>query len=957
MYKSSWIAAWSILFTISANCSEYRFVPATILSIPGGFHPTIVADVDGDGDDDIISQAGSDLKVLENDLDSWILHGPIQATFWQNDYFDFDGDGDLDAIRIDVQEDSFALVISFNSGFSWSDEIVHSLGLSASYPWPSLEVVDYDSDGDFDAFVVPHPQQSPSKWIENISQWQQMDIHTSSGWFDENSVPLSADYDSDGDNDITYNLNDNIYVQINNQEAYNRPNEILIHESDSEILSYSFADYNTDNWNDMIYCYRQFSDNQRYFCIKENQEPLGGSGWSTSVEFPIPSGWNVAPAPIVVDLNSDGVMDLLCGSFMLYGPDWLNTHAAPGTSISQNLVFDLDRDGYLDIIQESGIGLVGAINAYPFVFLEHSFTQGALNDFQWFMQESGYVSIYPVAEGQQLDEAIISDEFCETNREYLEKTLVPVIGGEDEDIDFGFHLYFEDTDGNLDDLEIPLTRGYNYGWLCRDPYLDFLEVFTDTLHPSFVNSVFQLRDFSQGNYSPIELLSNVSNYEILDDGNNLSITESIARVGSLGDIPLDLRTVLMLDNSFSVGVNLDAIKEGARQVIRSRFQEQSIAVYYFSESVVEVIGFSADSSALLNAVDQITLGPPSTNLYGAVIAAGNVMSNYATIDGIQLSTLVLLTDGEDTQGSFSEQEAVSAVSGYDVVCIGVGSGVDSSFLESLSEGNYFIDDYMQLRSVFRNIQRSLRNIAGSFYWLSYVSPNRNNESVSLDVSATTYLTRSPLSVTYSSIGFTSVTPGVYVDRTFSNPLGVDTVNIVSGDLQILLSCESLFGINYPNYTWTCEDPDLLQIGNSWQDGLEHIGYAQFNVNSELQFNTAVTVNDVANGFQRQIIVAFEGMLAVNDKEERLGFHLGSAFPNPFNMRTRIELTVSRAAVINADLFNVLGQKVLTVIDRENFNPGTHRLALDFKNLSSGVYFLVARDDLDNATQRKLLLIK
>jgi len=61
------------------------------------------------------------------------------------------------------------------------------------------------------------------------------------------------------------------------------------------------------------------------------------------------------------------------------------------------------------------------------------------------------------------------------------------------------------------------------------------------------------------------------------------------------------------------------------------------------------------------------------------------------------------------------------------------------------------------------------------------------------------------------------------------------------------------------------------------------------------------------------------------------------FPNPFNPITSIEFYIPRKEKITIEIFNILGQKVKTLLNTE-ITPGNHRLRFDASDLPSGLYF-------------------
>ena len=67
------------------------------------------------------------------------------------------------------------------------------------------------------------------------------------------------------------------------------------------------------------------------------------------------------------------------------------------------------------------------------------------------------------------------------------------------------------------------------------------------------------------------------------------------------------------------------------------------------------------------------------------------------------------------------------------------------------------------------------------------------------------------------------------------------------------------------------------------------------------------------------------------------FELKQNYPNPFNPRTIIEFFVPRKGLILIEVFDLLGQLVQTLVDKE-MEAGKHRTKFDAGGLSSGIYF-------------------
>ena len=87
-----------------------------------------------------------------------------------------------------------------------------------------------------------------------------------------------------------------------------------------------------------------------------------------------------------------------------------------------------------------------------------------------------------------------------------------------------------------------------------------------------------------------------------------------------------------------------------------------------------------------------------------------------------------------------------------------------------------------------------------------------------------------------------------------------------------------------------------------------------------------------------------------------GFVLEQNYPNPFNPTTNINFSLGKSADVQLTVYNVLGQKVATLINNNFMNAGAHTVQFDARNLASGVYFY--RLEAGNFTANKqMMLIK
>ena len=63
----------------------------------------------------------------------------------------------------------------------------------------------------------------------------------------------------------------------------------------------------------------------------------------------------------------------------------------------------------------------------------------------------------------------------------------------------------------------------------------------------------------------------------------------------------------------------------------------------------------------------------------------------------------------------------------------------------------------------------------------------------------------------------------------------------------------------------------------------------------------------------------------------------SLFPVPFENQFSVSFVVAGPSAVSVDLYNQLGQKVETLVDRKNYKTGTFTIPVDGSRLSSGTY--------------------
>jgi hypothetical protein len=103
--------------------------------------------------------------------------------------------------------------------------------------------------------------------------------------------------------------------------------------------------------------------------------------------------------------------------------------------------------------------------------------------------------------------------------------------------------------------------------------------------------------------------------------------------------------------------------------------------------------------------------------------------------------------------------------------------------------------------------------------------------------------------------------------------------------------------------------------------------------------------------------------AVEEEEDQAtsipgDFNLDQNYPNPFNPETEIEYTLHKSAQVNLNIYNLLGQKVKTLLS-EHQPVGSYKIYWDGKNeqgknSSSGIYFY--RLEVNGVPQTKRMVL-
>lgn len=346
-----------------------------------------------------------------------------------------------------------------------------------------------------------------------------------------------------------------------------------------------------------------------------------------------------------------------------------------------------------------------------------------------------------------------------------------------------------------------------------------------------------------------------TDFKFFEDGEEIPLFESDLTIAG-SPVEPQLNTLLMLDNSSSITgndpQNLPAIKNIATEIVNNMIASQKVAIYKFSSSTEMVIDYTGYSgqAAILNAINSIPLGAKSTDLYGSVIEGSAELTESYEEEIVQ-SFMIIISDGEDTQGSHNFADALDAATGKFIYTIGVGNSLDVEVMYLLgNSGFYRVDQTTQIDSVVTDIQADIVQLSNSFYMLDYASPKRGNAEHYVELFIIGNTINSTLNATFTSAGFYDPEPGIYFNPKFSEPDGDTEIELSSSGIPVEVTVKTFGGdpVNEPVYSWAT-DNSLVYNSQDAGNSIVEVSASSSAVSGQ---TVSILVNDTVNGFSKTI---------------------------------------------------------------------------------------------------------
>lgn len=252
--------------------------------------------------------------------------------------------------------------------------------------------------------------------------------------------------------------------------------------------------------------------------------------------------------------------------------------------------------------------------------------------------------------------------------------------------------------------------------------------------PSVITFAFHLVDRETNVAVTGITTDNIKDYLYLsEDDSEISARESFLEVDQAQNLNVEFHTVFAIDVSASLSsTELATVIENIKGVIvdgngQSKLApNQYVSLYTFDSSVEAVAEKTQDTAELISALDDIVIGSPSTNLYGAIQAGVSAWENEITLQQVSYGSLILFTDGSDTSSLVSKDDALEAAENKDVYFIAVGQDADTSDLESFTTSNniFELESFDELSQAVEDTFTRMQTFEDGLYILSYATPRR-----------------------------------------------------------------------------------------------------------------------------------------------------------------------------------------------------------------------------------------
>ena len=345
-----------------AMAADVPFSTANI--IDGSFdgaHYVYAADIDGDGDTDVLGAASNagEIAWWENmnaDGTSWTKHSVDDnfAVAYSVCAADVDGDGDMDVLGSSWEDHDITWWENNNgAGTDWTEHVVDG-DFGTAF---CVYAADVDGDDDIDVLGASNSLYDITWWENTNGAGTAWTEHTIDGDFKYARHVYAEDIDGDDDMDVLgVSLgNDDITWWENNNGVGTNWTEHTIDGGFSDPEWVYAADVDGDTDMDVIGA----GEGVDAVSWWENTDGLG-TAWTKHI---VESDWHFASSVYAADVDADGDVDILGSDYDISGVTWWENMNGLGTDWlahdvnggvhggSSVYAADIDGDGDVDILE------------------------------------------------------------------------------------------------------------------------------------------------------------------------------------------------------------------------------------------------------------------------------------------------------------------------------------------------------------------------------------------------------------------------------------------------------------------------------------------------------------------------------------------------------------------------------------------------------------------------------
>ncbi len=192
------------------------------------------------------------------------------------------------------------------------------------------------------------------------------------------------------------------------------------------------------------------------------------------------------------------------------------------------------------------------------------------------------------------------------------------------------------------------------------------------------------------------------------------------------------------------------------------------------------------------------------------------------------------------------------------------------------------------------------------------------------------------------------------DNVSLNIIGNRKISGVQFELNNTNDMEFLENLNLPigwimNYSNNSMNTNVILFDVSGINSRNNIQLSVGNVKRESIKNLLV-----ADELGNEINVKF-----LDTEKEKLYpklYSINNIYPNPFNPTLSIDVSIFTGTSLKIIAYNLLGEKIDIIIDKNLLNPGSYTFLWDARDFESGMYFIQTTTSYQKST-RKVALIK